>query len=352
MKKIVFLLPILSILGAGISGCSTDLKSRITYGTYVDTKATKIEYVDLVSKTTAKENLLISVYEDSLPCGCWTAFHSVLDEYVETYHTKIYYIARSQFSEDEDNFGLTILKEGTNPTFAFIKKGKKSSEFIYGRDNETMFTTLKGLRSAVTHIARDPVYMMVDQAYLDNKLFTEKTSTLVSYIWSFCPDCNDCFPYVMFPYAEANEFKRELLIIDLGIKGLLIDDNNKVNTANPNYVSFLKEHHMSKEGDDIFGYDRGFVPTFQIWDNGKLVDMNVYFNDTVEKVEGKYKVTQSFFSNKRVSNLQYTNTVLEGLFLSEDDVNIINDSVSWNKDSARKYHQPLLESFLNMYAKK
>lgn len=358
MKKSAFLLPILALGALSMTSCTSELKGRITYGTYIETKASEIQYVDLASKMANGENMLLSVYEDTgLPCGCWSAFHSVIDEYVETYHTKIYYIGRSQFSEDADTYGLTILSyENTAPTLAFMIDGKKSSEFIYGKNTEPMFTSLEGLRSAVKRIARDPVYMLVDQEYLDNQLFTVKASrTLVHYIWNFCPDCKDCFPYVLMPFASSNDLKYEILVIDLGVEGLLIN-NGTIDKTNENYVSFLKDHHMSAAGDEVFGYDRGFVPTTQVWENGVLKDMNVYFNDEISEENGKYVVSRTYFTEERVKNLKYTNEVLYGKEIAEEDLTIRENtdgtkSISWNKPAARKYHQPILESFLKMYAK-
>ncbi len=339
---------------ACVVGCERSQKPRVTFGTLVDKAATELRYTTLQDKIADKENLLISVYEDNLPCGCWSTFHTILDKYVETYHTRVYYIARSQFSEDDDSFGLSILTDGTKPTFAFVKDGKKANEYIYGTDTKAMFETLDGLRSAVTRIARDPQYMYVNQAYLDNALFVEKKDRVaVQYVWSFCPDCNDCFPYVMLPYSQKYNFRTEIWIIDLAIEGLLLNDG-KVDKTNPGYVTFLKDHHMSAEGDDYFGYDRGFVPTTQIWESGTLIDMNVYFNDEVSFKDGKYYVSRSYYSEENISKFKYTDTVLQGMEIKiEDlDINEQSGSASWKQDSARKYHKPILESFLNMYIKK
>ena len=125
MKKLLFLLPLLTLASVGLNGCNQDKRARLTYGTLIETKAEEIVYGTLASKTSRGENLLIAVYQDGLPCGCWSTFHEILDKYVEEYQTKVYYIASSQFSDDADTFGLTILKETSDPTFALIKDGKK-----------------------------------------------------------------------------------------------------------------------------------------------------------------------------------------------------------------------------------
>ena len=359
MKKLLFLLPLLAISSIGISGCKSSKKARITYGTLVDTEATELDYGALAAKVAKKENLLISVYQDGVPCGCWTTFKSVIDQYVDQYDTKIYYIKRSQFSDDSEKWGLTILNDTTEPTFALIKDGKKANEFVYGKDNKPLFTTLKGLREAIVKIARDPQYMLVDQSYLDKALFEDKNDkVVVHYIWNFCPDCNDCLPNVLLPYSEKNEFKTKVWVIDLGIKGILLDAEGKfIGTGIQTYVDFLKIHKMSKAGDETFGYDRGFVPTTQVWEKGELKDMTVYFNDAVSLENDKYTITRSYYDSDRVENLQYTSEVLLGRELPKEEIDATTNketgitTYSWNAEYARNTHQKILESFLTTYVK-
>ena len=364
MKKFLILLPLLALTATGLSACRTDKKARITYGTLVDTEVTEIIYKTLQTKMIKKENLLLAVYQDSpqgLSCGCWRDFKATLNEYVKEYKTKIYVIARSQFGDGDETYGLTLLdsSETTSPTFALMKNGKKTNEYIYANDTKPMFTKLKDLRTAITKIARDPQYMLIDEEFLDDALFTTKVDkAVVHYIWNFCPDCNDCFPNVLLPYSEKNAFKTAVWIIDLNVPGILIDkDTEIVSTGNTSYIEFLKKHHMSATGDATFGYDRGFVPTTQVWEKGELKDATTYFNDTIVKEGDYFKVSQSFYSEERVSHLGYTNEVVEGKIIGGEEVNPQYDNngnitgYKWDADYARKVHQPLLEAFLDRYVK-
>jgi len=364
MKKVLFLLPLLALSSVGLSACRTDKKARITYGTLVDNEVTEILYSTLKTKMVNKENLLLAVYQDSpqgMSCGCWRDFKAVLNEYVNEYKTKIYIIARSQFASDDETFGLTLLdsSETTSPTFALMKNGKKTNEYIYANDTKPMFTKLKDLRTAITKIARDPQYMLINEEFLDDALFTTKVDkAVVHYIWNFCPDCLDCFPNVLVPYSEKNVFNTTVWIIDLGIPGILLDgEGNWVGTGSATYVEFLKKHKMSAAGDETFGYDRGFVPTTQVWEKGELKDATTYFNDTVVKEGDTYKISQSFYSAERIKSLSYTDQVIEERVLAEEEVtpkyddngNIVG--YTWAADYARKVHQPLLEAFLDKYVK-
>lgn len=354
MKKLLFLLPILTLASVGLNACNKDKRARLTYGTLVEDTAEEIVYHTLETKIDHKESFLIAVYQDGLPCGCWSTFKEILNQYVDEYDTKMYYIARSQFSDDAKTFGLTLLNDVSDPTFVLFKEGKKVNEYIYGKDTKPMFQSITGLRKAVKKIAKDPQYFYVDQEYLDNALFTEKKEVVIHYIWHFCQDCNDCFPEVMIPYGNKHDFSRKVWIIDLAIPGLLIDPvTNKINKNYQGYLDFLSEHKMSySEENEPFGYDRGFVPTTQIWKNGELKDMNVYFNDGIELVDGEYVVTRSYYSKERVEHLGYKAEVLEGKVLPEEQVKVSEgNSISWIADYARLYHKPILESFLDKYVK-
>ena len=357
MKKIAFLLPLIALNAIGLSGCKSSPKSRITYGTYVDTTATELTYSAFVNHVTSDETMLIAVYDDysSVPCGCWLAFKAVLNEYVDTYDTKVYYIARSQFSDDSERYGLTILEDGTQPTFALIKNQKRVKEYIYGNSNKPMFESLDGLRSVVTRIARDPEFYYVDQAYLDNALFTTKENVIILYVWNSCDDCKDCLPNVMFPYAENNDCSKKVWVIDLDVPGLLQDENGNKDKTREEYVTFLKDHHVSDKLDTVFGYDRGFVPSIQVWENGELKDMNVYFNDAYEQVDGVWKITRSYYTEERVQHLKYTNTVLQDMVIPNSEISEVEYQGIiyriWSKESARSYHKPILEAFLDMYVK-
>ena len=359
MKKTLFLLPILAVASLSAIGCKSKLKARITYGTLVDTDVTEIKYGALAKKVSdASENFLISVYDDSekgQSCGCWkTSFKPVLQEYVKRYHTRIYIIARSQFGSDDDTFGLTILdSSSTDPTFALFKKGQKANQYIYNA-KEPMFSNIDSFREAVMNIASDPQFYYVDHAYLEKALFTApEDKVVVQYIWSFCPDCNDCFPNVLIPYAEKNELKTKLYLIDLAIPGILLNEEGEFEgTGLQSYVDFLNEYHLSASGDEVFGYDRGFVPSMQVWEKGELKDMNVYFNDAVSKSDqGQYYVSRSYYSEDRIAFLAHANQIVEGRILDAEEVDDNESGMSWKKDYARKVHQPILEAFLDRYTK-
>ena len=101
MRKTLFLIPLLTLASIGLNGCTQDKRARLTYGTLVDTEAEEIVYGTLSSKVARGENLLISVYQDGLPCGCWSTFHDVLDQYAVI-------VPQTEAVQRQDRLGVVI----------------------------------------------------------------------------------------------------------------------------------------------------------------------------------------------------------------------------------------------------
>ena len=146
MKKIIFLLPLIALNTLGLTGCKSSNKSRITYGTLVESTAMELNYSSFVNHVTSDETMLIAVYDDysSVPCGCWLAFKGVLNEYVDTYDIlmtkldriegKIEEISLSErYKESVDKVSclkgltrqgaLTIISESSNKRFCETEFG-------------------------------------------------------------------------------------------------------------------------------------------------------------------------------------------------------------------------------------
>ncbi len=357
MKKIALILPLLIAPIVGVTGCTKDSRSQITYGTLVDKEATRLTYSALKVKVENKENMLVVVYQEGMQCGCWTTFSAVINKYVQEYHTKIYKISAFDFPSEKESFGLTVITDTATPSIGLFKSGKLTNEFIKKDDNKTMFESVEGLRNAVKRIAKDPQYLYVNQDYLDNALFTEKVDKVViNYIRATCPDCTYSFPNVLKPYGENNDFTTKVWLIDLDVEGIRCDKDGNCNSNLQTYIDFKDNHLLSTKNNETLGYSSGVVPTMQVWEKGELKDMTVFFNDTVSLVNDTYQITESYYTEERIKSLGYTTTVLLGKTLSNDEVDAydldedgVNDYYSWKQESAIKEHQPILEAFLNKY---
>jgi hypothetical protein len=350
--KLLFL-PLLAL--STLVGCDNieQDKFSIMYGTYMDDGARDIKFDMLESKMNANENMLIAIYPEP-GCGCWTIFNMVINNYVRNSKTLIYKIDYKEIVANSNSWGFPV--DNSSPSFVFVKEGMITKSFTYktGSDND-FFKHDEPFKDLVEKYTTAPNYFLVDQEYLDNKIFVEKEDkTLVGYIWNTCSDCKYALPNVLAPYQNNKSFNQKMLIIDLDIEGILRVDGIK-DTTNENYISFLREHNLSTASGSDYAYDRGFVPTFQYYEEGILKDASVFFNDELTKENNIVKITRSFYAETRKPLLHYLDgvetTVLEGLTIPSEEVIEYQDKVYWDTSYAAKYHVPLLNAFLSTYLK-
>lgn len=357
MKKTpLIFLPLLMCTTFLLPGCNyKDTRAKITYGSLVANEATYINYGALKTKINNQENMLVVLYQEGISCGCWTMFSQVINEYVRTYHTKIYKISAFEFGSN-DNFGLTIITDVAIPSISLFKNGKLANEFIKKNNNKSMFEDIRSLRSALEKITKDPSYMYVDQAYLDNKLFVEKERAIVLYERATCGDCSYVLPNILKPYVDKHDFDDYIYFIDLDVNGIRCDEENNCSSSLETYINFKNQHGMSEAGNSTFGYATGVVPTMQIWENGEIKDMTVTFNDTIVKENDQFVIKETYYTSARVNSLKYTNEVLLDRVIPENEIlsfDTDNDGVKdyhmWVQEKATLVHGPILESFLDYY---
>ena len=360
-RKLVFALPFLLLSLMGCSKGSTT-PFRLSYSRYMyegmSSSLNKITYQDLYKMMNIEdgakgENFILAIYfyEAGAPsCGCWADFKKALEKYIANTGYEVYSITSQDFI-GLDKMGLQVAEKDGSPTLALIESGKIRKQFIYSSKNK-MFSDAAVLEETLSEYIVEPNLIKINQEQLDTKLFIDRESLNIQYIWSTCSDCAYCYSHIMYENAHSKKFNEKLYVID-------VDNLTYINgirdTTNETYRTFLADHHLSEDGDSTFGYSmdgpgyRGFVPSIQHWINGELKDMNVYLNDKVELVGDEYQVTHSYYSSERVTNLSHAqdveNNVLVGLKVQEKDVN----ETSWAKDAANVYHAPLLLAFLEDY---
>lgn len=348
MKKQLLLALLMPMMLASISGCSFNSGMKLTYGTYMIseesnvTDARELNYGSLSKKMDStsdfsKENFLLTVYPTN-GCYCWTKFQTVLKSFIKETNYLVYQIPFTEL--EKDNLGFKI--EQGSVSFAIVKGGSIIKQYIASN----VLESVESLKTEVNKYVKAPEIYYVDEEYLNNSI-KHQEPVLVEYIWESCTDCQYANPNSVWEYATKNTLKNKMLIIAL--------DDIKDDTLA--YTEFCATHNLSNTFSEDYGYGKGYVPTFQYYERGELKSSCVYFNDLVEKVDGQYKVTRSFYSEARRIKLDYaksvTNNVLQGLILSEDDVQDLTSlgyGYIWKHESADKYHKPLFEAFMNKYA--
>lgn len=349
MNKKLLLLPTL-LLMSSLSSCGGSNKVELSYGSIIDTQFTEIDYATLSSKLDEEENMLLVVYPGAdSTCSCWIQFKYVINEYVSEHKPIIYGIDAFEITGKPDTFNLVLSL--SSPTLNIIKDGQIKEVFQYSTKNtQKFFKNSLDLSKLIDEYCDEPELIYINEQHLDNLIENEQDDYMVMYYYHSCPDCAYCLPNVVLPYMKQNEINTPFYLVNLEVEGIMIKDG-VVDKTSKQYLDFKKNHYLSDELNKQFGYDQGVVPTFQYWSNKTLASMSVYFNDTISKIDGKYIITNSYYSNERINNLEYTNTVLEGMEINPTDVYEYPEYnyIAWNQKKASEYHSPILRSFLDYY---
>ena len=335
-----------------ISGCTKQLSGmKLTYGTYITTEqndktdAKEIEYSDLYEKMDAEngygyntENFIVVIYPTN-GCLCWNLFQPKLKAFIADTHYLVYQINMDQFN-DQSNLGF-IFKQG-NVSLAIVKAGKIQKQYMAS----AIFDSVEALKAEINKFVRAPELYYIDEAFLREKRNATRESFLVSYVRCNCSDCNYATPRALWQYAYKNTFKTKMYVIDIqSIRDAGADE----------YQEFKDYYYLSEKLNPDYGYGTGVVPTIHYYKNGEVNDATVFFNDTVELIDGEYKITNTFYSRARASKLHYLDNVktkiLEGLTIPATEIEEYSSGYGWSKDKAFKYHQPLFEAFMDTYTK-
>lgn len=329
-----------------LTGCNNSSeKVSLSYGSEIDTEATLIVESQLETMINNKESFVVCIYP-SETCGCWTSLSRFINDYVNDDTRIIYKISGIAVGEKND-YGLPVYSGESS--IAIYKDGKCKYSWHYTNEKDkSIFTTRGEFAKIMEEYTIPPKMIYTDRELLEEHI--QESSFNVVHMWSTCSDCKYCFPHVLVPYFK-NDVKNTLYVIDLAVEGILLVDGDEDKT-NENYVGYMKEFHLSEDGDSTFGYGSGFVPTFQHWESGILKDAALYFNDTIEKIEDQYVITTSFYSEDRLSSLSYLTDdlgALEGTIIDPSYLFIDGEDFSKNPEKYSTIHDPYLIAFLDYY---
>lgn len=349
MKKKAFLsLPIFALTSSFLVSCSTgDSKIRITYGSPIYTEILELTYSDFTQKMTNGENMIVATYNSELSpsCGCWNNFKNILNVYVDAKDTVVYKMDRLEIPR-RNPYDLTLPSDSA-PTFFITSRGQVEKEYVYNTTsaNAKIFEGYREFKEHMDSLVKKPQLMIINEEYLNNAVFTEKEDGFIIYHGrSGCPDCNYCTPNFLEPYVRDNDLKHKVYVMDI-----------EYLRGTDGYQEYKDKYQLSSKNNTTYGFGDGVVPTFQVWKNGVLKDMCVYFNDSYKLEDGKYTITDSYYTTERVKNLAYTDTVLLGHIIPDDEMEERHwgeyTYMSWKQEAMAKIHNQLLGSFLDMYAK-
>ncbi len=363
MKKKIVLSLIAPLLFVSLISCNNDKeKVHLTYGTEMqETLFTMKELTndELLNKAKdEKEVFLLAVYqgEYSEDCMCWATFENVIVNYMNLFNRLVYvYNAQNQ---DDSLKELKIAKlDQSTPSLYVFNGEKKLASFSYNNvKDKAIFEDKKAntINERVNKVVDKPLMYYIHPEQVEQSAKGNSDGFLVLYIRNGCGDCKYVLPNVIIPYIYSHKLNVGIRIVDLQ---KLYDEQNNDETGALPYDSMKDNCQLSEIGNETYGYGKGVVPTIQYYKEGNLTDVSVFFNDELDqKEDGTYYVSNSFYSEERLTSLKYVSNVeikvLKGLVIPSEDVITTNWGYSfWAQEKAAQYHTPLLEAFLDTYCK-
>ncbi|MFA5660386.1 MAG: hypothetical protein WC968_03210 [Bacilli bacterium] len=254
---------------------------------------------DVDDMITDKENFILVSYAD-YTCSCWGRFRDfVLNPYINETKLPIYVIATDLMGDDLK--GLPINRNKTNtPVIGIFEAGKVKFSLAYNQD-ETVFQQLDKFTSWIERYIELPMMTYISLEEL-NTLLSGTTPFLLNWSYNRCPDCKALDGRMMPVYLKENTITQKIpyyIIETAEIRKL------------ESWTDVKNTYGLSNVLNERLGYGTGYVPTLQIFhpDGSDYVtsgdvspimtDMLVFQNEFVEKVEGVYKVKDSYWNGVR-----------------------------------------------------
>ena len=337
---------------AVLSGCSKDEKIDLMYGDKNASGVNTISYGELKEKVDSKETFLLAV-QYSNGCACWNSeAKPILEKYIEEKHVVINHIKLEDLDAGGSRFDIKIVTG--NVTFAIFEDGVVKHCITTHDDN-----TLKEYNQFVSYFESLVNLPRIYYVSLDDvdKMYRADETNIIYYARKSCGDCSYINEHYLKDWSKSHPtYKKNIYILDCDQPDIRFDDEGNYNEEQ--WLTFKNDYGMSNKYNTLYGYDAGYVPSFYLI-KGAISGVTylsgaVAFNDTVEKINDEYVVTSSYYTEERLANLKYIDDsvnqkVLKGLKLNESDVKVYpeyGNYISWNHESAEKYHNIFIEKFL------
>ena len=346
MKKLVnILLPFLVVSSAVLSGCKKkeveDNRVLLDFGDVHIFETTEISIDKLNELIKAKENFLFVV--STTTCGCWSEFRPNLERYIVDNHLICYKMNYDQIKDVAGPaYELYYLSSSTT-TFAIFENGKVKTTLCSSDDGNIMYDEKKFAKYMDETVRLPSCYFITKSDYHSIKESGE--NAVIYFERTKCGDCTNLNPGLLRSYVKKHTNMKKIYVVDCQQYWRASSDGDYTST----YLATKDELGLSEvdyngNPNNPFGYDAGVFPFFSYIENGNYASGAVVYNDNVDS---NLVITKSYYSSERVASLGYTNTVLTGKQLTEEDVSRYGEYVMWNHDSADKVYEDILNSFLD-----
>ncbi len=350
MNKKIGLFLLIPLLGSALTSCGGSSSSSsevgplvLSYGEISTQDTGMIKELPIRSSQTNTDGLydwvaatrsFVLIVTKKSQCGCWDDFEPIVSKANYEYNLGIRYI----YYEDlpiNNPFNIYVESEAKMPSICFFNKGVLTKQVLYQYENPIFKEYESFINFLKTNVASLPKRYMISIDDLRDYISEEKDFNL--YVArTGCNDCGLMDTFYLNNWAASTYTVNDpLLIFDLfpyhpGRKPTAPKEDAPIeeqqayeeamfiyNEKAESYQKIKDEFGLSTKYNPVFGYDTGYVPTFQRRESGFVSDMITTLNDTID-VESK-KVTNTYFTSSRVnampclSNVEGRNKfVLEG----------------------------------------
>lgn len=362
MKKYLALLAVV-LTTPFLSSCQKEKeieKALLTYGTYIEVGVSNLPELDndsLLEKVQSEEVFLLAVNqgEYSEGCLCWSTFLNVIENYINSFNEKVYIYNAQEQTDSTKDLGIKKINQSTPMLYIFKGKDQIASFSYSNKKDKTLFSDITGneMNERVHQYVNRPKMFYVDENYIDEKIPKSKTS-VVLFMRNGCDDCKYVIPNVIIPYIDRYQTISDFLLFDMQ---QYYEMQKQQDDGTKPYDNLKEKYQLMENNGNLLGYQQGVVPTIHYYESGALKDSAVFFNDVIAKKEdGSYYISDSFYSEDRLTSLHYLNNVqnkvLKGMSLSADEVATTPSGYAyWLQEKAAVYHTPLFNAFLDYYVK-
>ena len=362
MKKSLVLLTVM-LTTPFLSSCQkekTNVKNLLTYGSYIEVSVSNLPELDndaLLEKVQSEEVFLLATNqgEYSEGCLCWSTFLNVIENYTNSFKERVYLYNAQEQTDSMKDLGIKKINQSTPMLYIF--KGKDQiAAFSYGNNKDKeIFSDISGkeMDAKIHQYVERPKMFYVDEKIIDQRILEQKTSVLL-FMRSGCDDCKYVIPNVIIPYINHYSVANSILLFDMQPYYEL---QKQQDSSSKPYDNLKEKYQLTENNGNLLGYQQGVVPTIHYYESGELKDSAVFFNDVVaKKDDGTYYISDSFYSEERLTSLHYLNNVqnkvLKDMSISADEVATTPSGYAyWLQEKAAVYHTPLFEAFLDYYVK-
>lgn len=370
-KLLGFLLLATSILTLGGCSCRKDpdppparVKVDLVFkNSTVDTMI-EINEGDILEKMDRHENYILVSSADTT-CACWTVFlNDVINPYIAKTHVEIFYIDANTL--DYTYYGLPIASDKSNtPVFGIYKDGHIRHKQSYSYENE-VFSKLEAFEKYIEDRCNLP---RVEKITLDRfqELLRSDTEFLINYGLSTCPDCVAYDINFLKDYIKTHKSVDRIpyYYIETRAEGMrLLNGVSNTDEAKAQWQAFKDNYGLSNAKNPEMGFNTGYVPTVQLIEGSSttdyveegditplIIDMMVFQNDQLGKVDDKVVVTSSYYNGVRGSEYLGTYESLEGTVIAEGDYTYYEayDMYVCKPMTRYEVHAPFAAKFLEYY---